>query len=620
MHLPFTSYARLLAAYLKPQRWRVALMAVLLVAGTGLQFLNPWILRTFIDTALTGGASAALLAAAIVFILVALLQQGVTVAATSLTTNVAWTATNRLRTDLVAHCLALDMGFHKSRTPGELIERIDGDVDLLSTFFSEFTIKILTNLLLLLGALALYFLIDWRVGLTMMAFTVLAGAVLAYLRRRAVPHWRELRQQTANFYGFLGEHLAGTADLRANGATGYVLRRFWALQRAWLPSFRAANLLSATMNMTRLLLFVWGSVLVLGLGAYLWVHGIVTVGTVYVMFTYTDLLALPLQELQDQLQNLQQAEACIARVEDLLSIKPALLVAPASRRAERVAPASRRADARGLAARATSAPTPTGAGHVARASLPAGVGPLSVEFRDVSFGYVAEEAVLQGVSFRLEPGRVLGVLGRTGSGKTTLARLLFRLYDPQAGAISLGGLPITQLPLRDLRRQIGMVTQEVQLFHATVRDNLTFFNHALSDSQIVAALEQVGLLPWYQKLPDGLETLLGAEGAGLSAGEAQLLAFARVFLTNPGLVILDEASSRLDPATERLLERAVDQLFAGRTAIVIAHRLATVQRADEMLILDNGRVLEYGPRAALASDPNSRLAHLLRVGLEEVLA
>ncbi len=605
MHLPFTSYARLLAAYLKPQRWRVALMAVLLAAGTGLQFLNPQILGYFIDTALMGGVSIALLAAAILFILVALLQQGVTVAATSLTTNVAWTATNHLRTDLVAHCLALDMGFHKSRTPGELIERIDGDVDLLSTFLSEFTIKMLTNLLLLLGALALYFVIDWRVGLTMTAFTVLAGAVLAYLRRRAVPHWRELRQQTANFYGFLGEQLAGTADLRANGATGYVLRRFWALQRAWLPPFRAANLLSAAMNMTRLLLFVWGSALVLGLGAYLWTRGVVSVGTVYVLFSYTDLLALPLQELQDQLQNLQQAEACIARVEDLLSIKPALLVAPAT------VPGDGPPGSAGLPARLPP---------VAPATVLGSPAELSVEFRDVSFGYVAEEAVLQGVSFRLEPGRVLGVLGRTGSGKTTLARLLFRLYDPQAGAISLGGLPITQLPLRDLRRQIGMVTQEVQLFHATVRDNLTFFNHALSDSQIVAALEQVSLLPWYQQLPDGLETLLGAEGAGLSAGEAQLLAFARVFLTNPGLVILDEASSRLDPATERLLERAVDRLFAGRTAIVIAHRLATVQRADEVLILDNGRVLEYGPRAALASDPNSRLAHLLRVGLEEVLA
>ncbi|HEY7123123.1 MAG TPA: ABC transporter ATP-binding protein [Ktedonobacterales bacterium] len=614
MRLPIKSYARLLAAYLKPQRWRVALMAALLVVGTGLQFLNPQILRYFIDTALAGGASAALLAAAIVFVLVALLQQGVTVAATSLTTNVAWTATNHLRTDLVAHCLALDMTFHKSRTPGELIERIDGDVDLLSTFFSEFTIKMLTNLLLLLGALVLYFVIDWRVGLTMTAFVLVAGVVLAVLRRRALPYWRELRQQTANFYGFLGEHLAGTADLRANGATAYVLRRFWALQRAWLPPFRSANLLSAAMNMTRLLLFVWGSVLVLGLGVYLWTRGIVTVGTVYLMFSYTDLLSMPLQELQDQLQSLQQAEACIARVEDLLSIKPTLLVAPASRRvaAEDGPPGSA-----GLRAKTLVAPaTPQSRGT----AVPGSPSAPSVEFREVSFGYAAEEAVLQDISFRLEPGRVLGVLGRTGSGKTTLARLLFRLYDPQAGAILLGGVPITQPALSDLRRQIGMVTQEVQLFQATVRDNLTFFNHALSDSQIVAALEQVGLLPWYQKLSDGLETMLGAEGTGLSAGEAQLLAFARVFLTNPGLVILDEASSRLDPATERLLERAIGKLFAGRTAIVIAHRLATIQRADDILILEDGRVLEYGPRVALAGDPNSRLSRLLRVGLEEVLA
>jgi ABC-type multidrug transport system fused ATPase/permease subunit len=585
VRLPLASYARLLAAYLKPLRGRVALMAALLLASTGLQFLNPQILRYSIDTALAGGASSALLAAAILFLLVALLTQGVTVAATSLTTNVAWTATNRLRTDLIAHCLALDLGFHTSRTPGELIERVDGDVDLLSTFFSEFAIKMLTNLLLLIGALVLYFVIDWRVGLTMTAFVALAALVLALLRRRAVPHWANLRQQTANFYGFLGEHLAGTADLRANGATGYVLRRFWAMQRAWLSPFRNANLLSASMNNVRLLLFVWASTLVLGLGGYLWTRGLVSVGTAYLLFSYTDLLSLPLQELQEQLQNMQQVEACIARVQALLHQQPA------------------------LAQPACSAGVP-----------PAGVGPLSVEFRSVSFGYTTDEPVLQGVSFQVEPGQVLGVLGRTGSGKTTLARLLFRLYDPQAGQITLGNTPITEVPLRHLRQQIGMVTQDVQLFHATVRDNLAFFDSTIPDSQIIAALEQVGLLPWYRTLPTGLDSMLGADGAGLSAGEAQLLAFARVFLTNPGLVILDEASSRLDPATERLLERAIDTLFAGRTALVIAHRLATIQRADAILILEEGRVLEHGPRAALANDPSSRLAHLLRVGVEEVLA
>jgi ABC-type multidrug transport system fused ATPase/permease subunit len=227
--------------------------------------------------------------------------------------------------------------------------------------------------------------------------------------------------------------------------------------------------------------------------------------------------------------------------------------------------------------------------------------------------------VLDDISLAIAPGRVLGILGRTGSGKTTLSRLLFRLYDPTAGTIRLGGVDIRATSRADLRRRVGMVTQDVQLFHAPVRDNLTFFDETIADARIVATLEELGLLPWLSTLPDGLDTVLAA-GGGLSAGEAQLLAFTRVFLRDPGLIVLDEASSRLDPATEGLLERAVDRLLENRTGIIIAHRLATVLRADDILILEGGRIREYGPREQLMADPDSRFAELLRVGMEEVLA
>ena len=173
--------------------------------------------------------------------------------------------------------------------------------------------------------------------------------------------------------------------------------------------------------------------------------------------------------------------------------------------------------------------------------------------------------------------------------------------------------------LDDLRQRIAMVTQDVQLFQATVRDNLTFFNRAISDEQLERVLKQLRLWDWVQSLPNGLDTRL-AGGKSLSAGEAQLLAFARVFLKDPGLVILDEASSRLDPATETLMERAVDRLFSERTGVVIAHRLKTVQRADDILILENGCVVEFGPRVALMNNPGSRFHHLLQTGLEEALA
>ncbi len=215
---------------------------------------------------------------------------------------------------------------------------------------------------------------------------------------------------------------------------------------------------------------------------------------------------------------------------------------------------------------------------------------------------------------------MLGILGRTGSGKTTLARLLFRLYDPQQGVIRLHDVALREMPLRTLRQHIGMVTQDVQLFHASVRDNLTFFNHAIPDKQIIEAIHAVGLTTWYHNLADGLDSILEAGGTGLSAGEAQLLAFTRVLLHNPGLVILDEASSRLDLATEQLIEHAINRLFEGRTALVIAHRLATVQHADYILIIEDGRIIEYGKREMLANDAHSHFAHLLQTGLEEVYA
>ncbi|MBX3016087.1 MAG: ATP-binding cassette domain-containing protein, partial [Caldilineaceae bacterium] len=224
------------------------------------------------------------------------------------------------------------------------------------------------------------------------------------------------------------------------------------------------------------------------------------------------------------------------------------------------------------------------------------------------------------LSFALKPGEVLGLLGRTGSGKTTIARLLLRLYDPQAGQILLDDQDVRSLQDASLRRQVGIVTQHVQLFPASVRDNLTFFDPSYGDARILEVLHEIGLGAWYATLPDGLDTRLSPGGANLSTGEAQLLAFARVFLAEPTLVILDEASSRLDPATERLLDATMDKLLQGRTAIMIAHRLATVQRADRILILAQGRVVEEGARTVLAADPTSHYAQLLSAGSQELLA
>jgi ABC-type multidrug transport system fused ATPase/permease subunit len=247
---------------------------------------------------------------------------------------------------------------------------------------------------------------------------------------------------------------------------------------------------------------------------------------------------------------------------------------------------------------------------IASGNVDLGPGPLAVEFDHVSFAY-EDRGVLDDVSFMLSPGRSLGLLGRTGGGKTTITRLISRLYDPDRGTVSLGGVNLRQIRTESLRKSVGVVTQDVQLFRATVKDNLTFFDDR-PDDEVVAALEAVGLGAWIRDL--GLDTQLGAGGQGLSAGEQQLLAFARVFLQDPGIVILDEPSSRLDPATELLLATATERLFAGRTVLIIAHRLETVRTADEIMVVDAGRIVEHGRRQDLAADPESRYASLLATG------
>ena len=581
MRLPLKRYLALLSTYLKPQWGRTLLMSVTLLTSIGLQLLGPQILRYFIDTAIAGGPSTSLLLAGLYFIAVTLANQVVSVATSYLSENVAWTATNQLRTDLLAHCLSLEMAFHKEHTAGEMIERIDGDVDALSNFFSRFVVNLLSNALLVLGVLILLFQVNWLVGLAMTTFAALALVILMLIRRRAIPYWVQLRQVNADFSSFLEEQLTGIEDTRGNGATHAVMRLFYLLLRRWLPVNRKAEFLDYLLGATTLLIFIFGSALSLSLGAYLWSISVVSVGTVYLMWSYTDRISGPIQEIQTQLQDLQQAEACMHRIAELFQTQPTIR------------------DGKG--------------------SLPSH-GAFAVKFRDVSFAYTPGDTILKHLSFHLPAGKILGIVGRTGSGKTTLVRLLFRLHDPQSGEMCLDDIPINTVSLRELRRGIGMVTQDVQTFQATVRDNLTFFNRSISDVHIITALNDIGLSVWFSSLADGLDTALGSGGEGLSAGESQLLAFTRVFLTNPGLVILDEASSRLDPATEQLIEQATAKLFSGRTGIIIAHRLETLQRVDEILVLEDGRMLEYGHREDLANDPTSRFAQLLKRGLEEVRA
>lgn len=587
MKVGLGQYRSVLLGYLGPL-WRQALLLLaLLLAGVGLQLVSPYLLSQFIDAAISGGAYPALVRLAALFLVITVGLQLLSVVEAYVAENVGLSATNELRADLTDHVLGLDMTFHNGQTPGALIERIDGDVGRLNNFFSRFAVDLLGNGFLMLGVLFALIWIDWRVGAALTLFTVLTFAVVYVSRDVAVPHFRASREADAELFGFLEERLSGTEDVRSSGATGYVMRRFFERARKVLRTQLKASLIGVSSYSVSAVLFALGSVVALGGGALLFQRDEVTIGTVFLIFRYTQLLTSPIEVIGRQIQDLQQVGASILRISDLL----------------------------GTASRLVQAGSRT---------LPAGG--IAVSFHNVSFRYPESrdqdktDWVLDDVSFRLAPGTKLGLLGRTGSGKTTLTRLLLRLYDPVNGTVSLGGVPLLELQAEALQQGIGMVTQEIQLFHATVRENLSLFDPEVDDVHMLNVLHDVGLGPWYRSLPDGLDSLLAPGGSDLSAGQAQLLAFVRVFLKNPGLVILDEASSRLDPATEQQLGRAIDRLLEGRTAIIIAHRLETVQRVDEIMILSGGRCLEFGSRRALAADPTSHFAGLLRTGLDEALA
>ena len=590
----------MLRHYLHRRRGRVALLGVLLLASSGAQALNPLIVRHVLDAALAGAALDTLVLWALAFIGAATAAQGISVLATYLSVRIGWQATNALRVDLLRHTVALDQRFHNAHTPGEMIERVDGDVTLLSNYFSEFVVQILGSVLVIALVMVVILLQDWRVAAVFGGFVVVSWGLLLSLRRIGVEPWQQTRQASGELFGFLEEALTGIEDIHTSNGKPYVIRRFYRLTRRYLRYQIKAGMRTNVMVNAWLLVDTAGYAVGLGLGALLYLNGLASIGMAYLVFHYAGMISRPLRMVVFQMEDFQRAAAAAQRAVRLLAERSALT---------------------GADRPVVADPQPSVAAGVAAAGTPVlPPGALGVRFDGVSFGYDPALPVLDDVSLELPAGEILGLIGRTGSGKTTLSRLLFRFYDVDRGSVRLGGHDVRALDLAALRGRLAMVNQRVDLVHGSVRDNLTLFDTSLPDARIVSVLDDLGLGRWWRALPRGVHTELAGQNAELSAGQAQLLAFGRVFLlSDPGVVVLDEASSRLDPGTERSIEHAVDRLVAGRTAIIIAHRLSTVLRADWIALLENGRLAEYDRRETLLADPQSRLSRLLRHGSTEVL-
>lgn len=567
--------------YLYPVRGRLLLLLIMLLVSTVCQLINPQLVQQFIDTAAAQGAISTLLTLAGIYLLIAVFTQFITVAISYVGNDISWRATNTLRGDLLRHCLGLDMHFHNRKTPGEMIERIDGDVTGMSNFFAMFIAQVIGSFILLIGILGYMFTVNWPIAAVMTVFTFLSIGSMVFIRNMGVNSSKDERSASAALFGLIEERIAGIEDVQANGAVPYVMNRFHGAMRKVFLSGRKAWMLRVIPWNSTVVLFSIAVTVVLLLGVHYYLIGQISIGTLFLIFQYTQMLNTPIEQLGDQIQEFQKAKSGMLRARELLSLRSEI-------------------------EDGTKTQLPDGA--------------LGLEFKQVTFGYNEDRVVLHDISFDVQPGQRLGIIGRTGSGKSSISRLLLRLYNINSGTIRIGGEDIRSLKLETLYRRVGMVTQDVQLFDGTLRDNLTLFDPNVSDESILETTARLGLRQWIDGLSNGLDTHLSSGGTSLSAGEAQLFALTRVFLTNPSIIVLDEPSSRLDAATEAMLQVAVDQLMEQCTGIVIAHRLATLEQVDTIMVLQHGRIVEFGSREELANTPSSHYARLLRTGMEEELA
>ena len=552
------------------------MVVAVLMGAVLLRLAMPVLLGRFVDTAVSGRPLDTVTTLAALYILAAVAAEGLQLTVIWGAVNLSWRAGNRLREQLARHALTLEMRWHAKHSPGQLIERIDGDVEALVVFFAEVLVNVVGSVVLVTGMLVVAFVIDWRSGVVLLISAAASLAVMVRLRGAAVPAREAEREANAVMYGDLEERLGGLEDLRANGAGSFAVHKLHLHSAVSWRTGRRAALLGDGAHALAAMAQGLGSAAILALGIVLHQRGAVSVGAVVTLFRYAEMLRQPLERIAEQLKEFQKAVAGARRAATLLATAPTIVDGPLGPDA-------------------------------------LGPGPLSAQFDRVRFAYEpGEPAVLDGVDLFFPAGAHVGVVGRTGSGKTTLGRLLLRFWDVDAGAVRIGGVDVRDLRLDALRGRVAVVTQDVELFRATVRDNLTLFGaHAVDDARLLAVLERVDLGRWLAAQPAGLDTFV--EGAGsLSGGEAQLLALARAFLTDPAVVVFDEASSRLDPATEARVMVATRALLEGRTALVIAHRLATLEEMDRIVVVDHGRVVEHGERRALAAHASSRYASLLR--------
>jgi ATP-binding cassette, subfamily B, bacterial len=572
---------RWMIGLLRPYRGRVAVMFAALLVATAAGLAPPYLAGRAIDSGIQTGDASALDLIVVAFVAVA----GIYATASYLQTYmVGWVGTRALqdlRERVFSHLQAMSIGFFTRRSPGVLISRMTNDIEALNQLVTEGVVTMFSSTLTLVGVVAILLVLDVKLALvTFLTFPLLAIASILF---RIVSHgaYRATRERIAAITAYLQETLSGVRVVRSFGQEPRHERAMTELNEA----NREANLKTVYLNASYFpaveLLAAIGTAVILLYGGGQAIGGAIQVGIVVSFVGYLATFFEPIQQLSQLYTTYQQGMAALDKIFDLLDTEPDMVDAPGA-----IDPGTLRGE---------------------------------IEMKDVWFSYERELAggehpppdswALREVDLHVPPGQTLALVGSTGAGKSTFAKLVARFYDPQRGTVAIDGHDLRGVQQRALRRQLGIVPQEGFLFSGSVRENIAFGRPDAGLEEIEDATRAVGATEFVEALPDGIDTQVGERGVQLSAGQRQLVAFARALLAEPRILILDEATSNVDVRTEKTIERGLERLLAGRTAIVIAHRLSTIRRAGKIVVLENGRIAEQGAHDELieAGGPYSRL-------------
>ena len=468
---------------------------------------------------------------------------------------------HRIRQDLFSHILSLDLQFFSEHPTGRLVTRLTNDIQNMHEMFTSVMVTLFNELLRMLLILVLLYLMNVRLSLALTLFVPVAAWITILFARLARARFRAIRSQLVRINSFLQEAISGMAILQLFGCEKRSRRDFEQLSRGYLErTLSQIRLFGAFMPLTELLSSV-ATALILWYGGGEILRARLSLGELVAFISYMRLFFQPLRELSQKYSIVQSAMASAERIFQLLDT--------GSRIAEPEQPLPRPAAIRG-----------------------------ELCFDRIRFSYDGEHPVLHDLSLTLRPGQAVALVGTTGSGKTTLVNLLLRFYEPQSGTITVDGLDISRLALADLRAMVGVVLQDVLILQDSLLANIVM-NSGRSRQDVESILSRTGMNRFVRRLPDGLDTMIGEGGHELSSGEKQLLAFARVLCRDPAILVLDEATAAIDTESENILEEALADSFRGRTSLVIAHRLSTIRRADHIIAVQHGRIVEQGSHEEL---------------------